>query len=204
MAFQCERADLPSSSASRKPWSVSPNGVLTAIPVITTLRGADKVDLHDGHGADGPVPDDLSGARDRVGIGVEQLHQYGKLVAGPDLRLEKRMVDPQGPGWKRNRIARDVLRLGRAEVDQAEPQLAHDFQLQDRRIHRPAGKVPGEHRIVGVHPATASGARMHQQLPWLAPLCSRVEMLADAFAALPRTVIHGDLGPGRDSPPERA
>ena len=35
----------------------------------------------------------------------------------------------------------------------------------------------------------------HQQLPWLAPLCSRVEMLADAFAALPRTVIHGEFTP---------
>src|SRR5262245_3004676 len=95
MAFQVDRADRPASNASRKPSSVSPSGVLTAIPVMTMRLVADKVDLHHGECAYRRAFQDLAGAYRGVVVRANEFGDDFQLVAGKNLGEKHRLMNLQ-------------------------------------------------------------------------------------------------------------
>src|SRR5262245_49776252 len=94
MLFHFETADRPASNPSRNASSVSPRGVLIDIPVIAIRSVLDKIHLHDAEYADGVTFRHLSDASCFVVVLLVNGRSYIKLVAGSDLRMKCRVVDP--------------------------------------------------------------------------------------------------------------
>src|SRR5580692_7503762 len=93
MPFHFEMADFPASRPSRKPSSVSAIGVLTDIPVTMMRSGFDKVDLHNGEGADRIAAHNLSGAHPGIFVAFDDLRQDCQVVPRLDLGQEYRVMN---------------------------------------------------------------------------------------------------------------
>src|SRR5262249_35938871 len=93
IAFHLDSAERPARSPARKPSSVSPSGVLIAIPVMTIRLFIDKVDLHDGERADRLTLHQLASADRREIVGPHKPGDHSQFVARRDLRQEERMMD---------------------------------------------------------------------------------------------------------------
>src|SRR5262249_51933154 len=94
MLFHFETADRPASNPSRNASSVSPRGVLIDIPVIAIRSVLDKIHLHDAEYTHGVIFHDLSEARCFVFVLVVDGRNDINLVAGSDLRMKCRILDP--------------------------------------------------------------------------------------------------------------
>src|SRR5438552_18123073 len=105
--FQQVMADLPASSAVRKPSSVSLSGVLIAMPVTAMRRGVlvsvvGKVRLHRRERAYVGPATDLADQRSGVGVVLQHLGEHCQPVAWVYLRnkhgivqLERARVEPR-------------------------------------------------------------------------------------------------------------
>src|SRR5581483_6239608 len=149
-------ADRPASSAPRKPSSVSSSGVLIDMPVTTTWLAVDKVDLHESERAQRAAAPDLARAERGEVVHVDGAADQRQVVARHDRLLELRVLDAHRARVARTRAGVQRGRAGGEEVQQAQPELADDLELQHARVYRPARKMPAEHRIAGIDPAPAA------------------------------------------------
>src|SRR5262249_49767201 len=151
-----ERAERPASNPSRNPSSVSPRGVLIDIPVIAIRSVLDKVHLHDTEHTDGFIFHDLSDARCGVVVLLINGRSDVELVARSDLRMKRRIVDPNQSKVKWLRISGNSECAIVDEVQHAQSKLPDRFEQKRSRIDRMAGKVSDEYGIGGVNEPLAS------------------------------------------------
>src|SRR5688572_16876529 len=105
-AFHCDTADRPASRASRKPSSVSPSGVLMAIPVTAMRLSLDKEDLHDAEGADPLASEHLARADRAVVIRADDSGDDIDGRTALDLADEHGVMYPHRanlPAWLRGK-----------------------------------------------------------------------------------------------------
>src|SRR5215471_13131629 len=101
MCFQRETAERPASNASRKPSSVSPRGVLIAIPVTAMRSVLNKINLHYRECANGVILRDLPGAHCRVIVPQYLGCGYIEPLTGSNLAEKCRMMNANETdiGW---------------------------------------------------------------------------------------------------------
>src|SRR5579883_1094142 len=170
--FQRVIAERPARSPSRKPPRVSPRGVLIDIPVIATRRSVGKVHLRDGERADRLALQDLTRDRGRELVPVDDAGEDMKGVAALQLPEEAGVADGYGAEVARDGVGVDVVAPALLEMEETDPELSHDLDLEDPRIDGLAREVTGEDGIVRVEPPrpgegalleVESGELVHEQ-----------------------------------------
>src|SRR5215813_6966207 len=128
--FHRDSAERPASSPDQKPSSVSPRGVLMAMPVMTTRLVIDKVHLHDRQRAYRLALKQLARADGRIVISRNELRDHLQFVARQNFGEKQRMMNFQRADAPRTGVFGHLPGAGRIEAHQAQAKLPHRLELQ--------------------------------------------------------------------------